>query len=145
VVVERLLGQAGAQGVEAIERGFLGDLVGLSDIHETRVRYREFEMLGHLVFVEHGADGHANLRRAKYGLGFARDRGGDPGQIALGGFEQVLALAGALARQIGVATNNQPLTGKLRRRHRRQIAVVEQRHLQIAAADEALQRGRARR
>jgi hypothetical protein len=39
----------------------------------------------------------------------ARDGGGDLGEVALGGFEQILALAGPLARQIGFATNNQAL------------------------------------
>src|SRR5271167_4232023 len=70
-------------------------------------------MLGHLVFVEHGADGEANLGGSAQRLGLAVDGGGDPGQIALGGLYEVLALAGALAGQGGVAANNQPLAGKL--------------------------------
>ena len=108
-----------------------------------RIGYRQFEMFGLSVVVDDGADGHTDLRRAAQGLSLASDRGRDLGQIALGGFEQVLALAGALARQLGVATNNQPLARKLGRRHRRDVAFVEQRHLQISAADQALQRRRA--
>ena len=102
-------------------------------------------MLGHLVLVEHGADGHADLRRAAQGLRLARHAGGDFGQIALGGGDEVLALAGALARQIRIAADDQPLAGKVGRGDRRHVALVEQRHLQISAADQALQRGRAQR
>jgi hypothetical protein len=98
-------------------------------------------MFDHFVFVDDGADGQANRRRAAQRLGFPDDGGRDLGEIAFGGFEEVLALAAALAGQIRVATNNQPLAGKLSRRQRRQVAIVEQRHLQIAAADQRCSAG----
>ena len=62
-----------------------------------RVRDRQFEVFGHLVLVEHGSDGEADLPRAAQRLGLAGGGGGDLGQIALGGGEQVLALAGAFS------------------------------------------------
>ena len=77
------------------------------------------------------------------GLRLARHAGCDFGQIALGGGEEVLALAGALAREIGIAADDQPLAGKVGRGDRRHVALVEQRHLQMAAADQVLERGRA--
>ncbi len=63
-VGEGLFGQAGAHGVEAVERGLLRDLIALSGEGEPVVGDRQLEVLGHLVLVEHGADGHADLGRA---------------------------------------------------------------------------------
>ena len=51
-----------------------------------------------LALVEHGADGEADLGCAAQWLGLAGGGGDDLGQIALGGGEQVLALAGAFSR-----------------------------------------------
>ena len=100
-------------------------------------------MLGHLVLAEHGADRDADLGCAAQGLALTRHAGCDFGQVALGGGEEVLALSGALAREIGVAADDQPLAGKVGRGYRRHVALVEQRHLQMAAADGLLERRRA--
>jgi len=63
-VCEGRFRQAGSHGVETVERRLLGDRLGLASVSEACIRYREFKMLGHLVLVEHGADGQADLRRA---------------------------------------------------------------------------------
>jgi hypothetical protein len=52
--------------------------------------------LAHLVLVEHGADLKADFSFAAQRLALAGDGGGDAGKVALGGSEQILALAGAL-------------------------------------------------
>jgi len=51
-----------------------------------------------------------------------------------------IAIGIGIGTAIGVATNNQSFARKVGRRHRRQIAIVEQLHLQISTADETLQR-----
>ena len=80
------------------------------------------------------------------GTGLARHAGDGLGEIPLGGGEEVLALAGALARQIRVAADDQPLAGILGRRDRRHVALVEQRHLQCPPLDQLLDaQARARR
>ena len=76
------------------------------------VRDVEGEVLGHFVLVEHGPDFEADFDRAAQRLALAGDRLGDARQFALGGGEQVLALAGALGRQRLVAANNQALAGE---------------------------------
>jgi len=52
--------------------------------------------LAYLVLVEHGADLKADSSFAAQRLALAGDGGGDAGKVALGGSEQILALAGAL-------------------------------------------------
>ena len=111
-VGETVLGQARAHRVEPVEGGFARDLVALSGEDEPVVGNGQIEVLGHLVPAEHGADGHADLGRAAQGLALTRDAGCDPGQVALGGGEEVFALSGALARQIGVAADDQRSPGK---------------------------------
>ena len=70
-------------------------------------------MLGHLVLVEHGADFEADFSFAAQRLALAGHRGGDAGEFALGGGEQILALAGALGGESPVAADDQPLAGKI--------------------------------
>jgi len=53
------------------------------------------------------------------------DRSGDHREVLLGSGQQFLALAGALARQIGIATDDEPLAGVVRRCDRRHVALVE--------------------
>ena len=63
-VGEGLFGQAGSHGIEAVEGDLLRDLLMLSGEGEPVVGDRQIEVLGHLVPVEHSADGHADLGRA---------------------------------------------------------------------------------
>ena len=45
--------------------------------------------------------------------------------------------------EIGVSADDQPLAGEVGRGDRRHVALVEQRHLKMSAADQRLERGRA--
>jgi len=62
--------------------------------------------------------------------------GRDGGEIAFGCGQKVLALAGALAGEIGIAAYDEALARIIGRRNGRHVALVEQRHLQGAAFDE---------
>ena len=73
----------------------------------------ERKMLGHFVLVEHGPDGAPDFGSAAQRLARAGDGCDDARQIALGGGEQVLALARALGRQGAVAAHNQALAGEI--------------------------------
>src|SRR5271166_5150797 len=77
---------------------------GISDV--------EIEMLGHLVFVDDFADRERDLGGAAQRITFARDGGLDAGEVALGGGQQILALAAALCGEIGVAADHQAFAGK---------------------------------
>jgi hypothetical protein len=92
----------------------------------------EGKVLGHLVLVEHGTDGEADFSGAAQRLALAGHGRGDARQVALGGGEQVLTLAGALGSERVVAADNQALAGEIGRGNGRHVALVEQRHLQRA-------------
>ena len=70
-------------------------------------------MLGHLVLVEHGADLDADGGGTAQRLAPATDRRGDRRQVALGGGQEVLPLAAALAGEVGIAADDQPLAGEV--------------------------------
>ena len=118
----------------------------LSGEGEPVVGDRQIEVLGHLVPVEHSADGHADLGRAA-----------SKGRVLRVTLAAILARSRSVAASrssrlrarsrasIGVAADDQPLAGKVGRGDRRQVALVEQRHLQMAAADQLLERGGASR
>jgi hypothetical protein len=95
-------------------------------------------VLGHLVLVEHGADLEADFGFAAQRLALAGHGGGDAGGVALGGGEQILALAGALASERAVAADDQPLAGELGGGDAGHVAVIKQRHLQGAAVEQCL-------
>jgi hypothetical protein len=58
------------------------------------------------VLVEHGADREADFGLATQRLALAGNGGSDAGEVALGGGEQILALAGALAGERAVAADS---------------------------------------
>ena len=68
-------------------------------------------MLGHLVLADDLADLLADLGGAGEPAG--GDAGDDRGEQLLGGGQQVLALAGALVGEGGVAAGDQPLAGEV--------------------------------
>ena len=70
-------------------------------------------MLGHLVLVEHGADLDADVGGTAQRLALATDRCGDLGQVPLGCREQVLSLAAALAGEVWIAADDEPLAGEV--------------------------------
>src|SRR5271165_5328024 len=105
-VVERGFGQAGAHGVEAVEGGLLGDLGGLAGEGEGRVGDVEREVLGHFMLADDGADGEADLGFSPERLALAPHGGGNGGEIAFRGAQQILALAGALGGERGVAAQD---------------------------------------
>ncbi len=71
------------------------------------------------------------------------DGGLDAGEVALSGGEQVLALAGALGGEIGVAADDQTLAGEVGCCDAGHVALVEQRELQGAAFEQRPDRRRA--
>ena len=115
-VVENGGGQAGTHDVEAVECRFHGDFIGLSGEAEPGVGNVEGEVLGHLVLVEHGADLEADFSFAAQRLALAGNGGGNASEVALGGGEQILALAGALGGEGPVAADDEPLARETRER-----------------------------
>jgi hypothetical protein len=76
------------------------------------------------VLVEHGADLEADFSFAAQRLALASHGGGDAREVALGGGEQILALAGALAGECAVAADDQPLARELGRGDAGHVAVL---------------------
>jgi len=74
------------------------------------------------------------------GWALAGHGGGDAGEVALGGGEQILALARALGGERAVAADDQPLARELGRGDGGHIAVIKQRHLQGATVEQRLDR-----
>jgi hypothetical protein len=85
-------------------------------------------------------DGKADFSGAAQRLALAGHGRGDARQVALGGGEQVLTLAGALGSERVVAADNQALAGEIGRGNGRHVALVEQRHLQRAGLAQRLDR-----
>ena len=83
-------------------------------------------------------DLEADFSFATQRLALAGDGGGDAGEIALGGGEQILALTRALGGERPVAADDQPLARKLGRGDAGHVAVIEERHLQCAAVEQCL-------
>jgi hypothetical protein len=90
------------------------------------------------VLVEHRADLEADFGFAAQRLALAANSSGNAGKVALGGGEQILALAGALAGESAVAADDQSLPRELGRGDAGHVAVIKQRHLQCAAAEQRL-------
>src|ERR1700738_2635072 len=67
------------------------------------------------------------------------------GEIGVGRRQQVLALARALAREIGIAADDQPLARIVGRRDRCHVTLGEQRHLQRPGLDQRPDGWRAQR
>jgi hypothetical protein len=90
---EALRGQGCADDVDAVERGFGGDLVGDLGEAEGVVLDVELEVLGDLVLIDDPADSEGDLGASGEAAGF--DPGLYLGQGGLGGVHQVLALVRA--------------------------------------------------
>src|SRR6476659_10210972 len=103
---------------------------------ETRLADGELEVLGDLVAVDDGADLEGDLGLAAQWIARTPSGGGDGGEIGFGRRQQVLALARALAREIGIAADDQPLARIVGRRDRCHVTLVEQRHLQRPGLDQ---------
>jgi hypothetical protein len=90
-------------------------------------------VLGHLALVHHPAGALADLPRARVPepAAVTLDHPLDLLEIGLGERQQLLAFAGALGRELRVATHHQPLIGELRRGDLAQPAPVEQRELKV--------------
>jgi hypothetical protein len=112
---------------------------------EARLADDELEVLGHLVPVDEGADPEHNLGLAAQRLAGAPDRGRDGGEILFGRGPQVLALACALARESGIAADDEPFARIIGRGNGRHVALVEQRHLQGSGFGECPDGRRAQR
>jgi hypothetical protein len=87
-------------------------------------------VLGHLVPISDSAHRYADRRLAREPAAPAAGGGRDTGEIALGGGQQRLALAGPLRREQRVAADNQAFARVVRGRDLGQIALIEQRQLQ---------------
>ena len=112
--VHLLLGHAGADDVDAIERGFGGDRGDVAGELQIVVGDGELEVLGDLAPAKHGSDGQADPVSAPKRLAGAPDAGLDADEFLLGGVEQFDPLAGAFGGEIGIAADHQPLAGKVR-------------------------------
>jgi hypothetical protein len=131
--VQRLGRHAGAQHIETVECRLLGDSTLVAGEAEAVVVDGEREVLGHLASPQHGADLEADRRLAVEWAALALDRGLDPREIPLGGGQEILPLAAALDRQIGIPADNQPLAGIVGRGDLGHVPLVEQRQLQRPA------------
>src|SRR5271166_6527266 len=85
-------------------------------------------------------DRERDLGGAAQRITFARDGGLDGGEVALGGGQQILALAAAFSGEIGVAADHQAFAGKVGGGDAGHVALVEQRELQRAALQQRLDR-----
>jgi hypothetical protein len=118
------VGDRGAQHVEPIQRGFLGDLGLLARHGQAGIGDDDLEVLAGVVLVDHLADGDPDLCGAGQPPGL--HAGDDGGEQLLGGLQQVLAFAGAVGGQDGVAAGGQPLAGVVRAGDLGQVLLVEQ-------------------
>src|SRR5271166_6880235 len=112
--------------LKAIESGFLGDGLGLAAEVEAVVLDRRLEGLGHLVLVERGADLQRDCGLAAQRIAGAANGLADWGEVAFGGFQQVLALPGPQARQFRIAADHQAFAWILQRGDRGHVPLVEQ-------------------
>ena len=92
--VEPLGGDGGAQDVDAVQRGLLGDLGALARVVEAAIGDLEREVLFDAVALDHLPDGETD--RAGVGQRAALDALGDRLELGLGGVKQRVALARAL-------------------------------------------------
>ena len=103
-------------------------------------------MLGHAATVDDGADLEGDLVGAAQRIAFLLGHGADLDQRHLGRIEEFDAFARALGGEVGVAADDETLSGIVVRDDLRHVALVEQRELQRAALGrERLDRRRAER
>jgi hypothetical protein len=108
-VVHDLEAEAGAHDIDAIRGGLGFDRVGFAREGEARIGDGQIEMFAHFMLVDHAADGQRDVRGATQRLALARGGQSDTREIAFGGRQQFLALAGALGGKIAIAANDQTL------------------------------------
>src|SRR5450631_2375794 len=119
---------AGADHIDAIERGFGADLILQPTEVEVLIADLEREVLTDLVFVEHATDPKADRRLPLEPA--ALDAGAYALKLQLGRFQQRLTLVRAQLGQLRIATGNQPLARVVRMRQFEQIALIEEAQLQ---------------
>ena len=125
--VESRLRQAGAHDVQAVQRRFGGDGLGLSPITERVLFDIQLEVLGHLVFADDLAHPHADLVRALQAP-LLPPRGRRDGiEQRLGGPEQLFPLARPLLRQQRIAAHHEALARIGVASDLHQVGLVEQR------------------
>jgi hypothetical protein len=95
-------------------------------------------MLRHLISVDYCANRERDLGLTAQRVAFTHHPRADAQKIALGGAEQVLPFACTLYRELGVAADQQTLTGKVRCRDRGQVALIEQRKWQMPFSEQRL-------
>jgi len=74
---------------------------------------------------DHGANDQRDRGGAAQRVALARDGGLDACQITFGGRQQILALAGSLRGEIGIAANNQVLAGEIGVGDTGDVALIE--------------------
>jgi transposase len=92
----------GADDVEAIEFALGLDGIGVACEGKLLIGDGQDEVLGHLVAIEHGASGEADLVGPAQRLALAADGLGHLAQVGLGGGQQVQTFAGAFRREQGL-------------------------------------------
>ena len=128
----------GADDVEAVEPGLAQDAVGLAAVGKAVLGDGEIEVLRHLVGIDYRPHREPDLGLAPERPMAPTDLACDARQIALGGDEQLLALAGALARELGIAADDEPLARVIGSGDLGEVALVEERELQRPALGERL-------
>ena len=134
-------GHVGADDVDSVQRGLFGDAALIARVGEAVVGALGVEVLADLVAAKGpvGADGDHVLAPQRPLL--APGRGHDLVQLALGGGEQVQALAGPLGCQQRVAAHDEALAGvEFGRGDLGQILLVEEGELQGSAVDQLADR-----
>jgi hypothetical protein len=125
--------------VDAVERRLPLDLLALAAEVEAGVGDLDLEVLLEAPAVPDRTDGEPDF-------GAARERApldtrGDLFEGALGGLQELLALAGALSGHARVAADVEPLVGVVARGDLGQVLLVEQRALERAVLDQPLELG----
>ena len=96
----------------------------------------EVEVFGHFVAVDHLADPQCDLVLAAQRAARSDGGSGDGGELFFGGGQQVLAFAGPLFGQGGVAAAHQPFAGIVRGGDLGEVVFVEQGQLQRLGLNE---------
>ena len=124
------LGKIASDHIDAVERGFGGDRLGLARPGEAGLGDGEVEMLGHVATIDDGADLEGDLVLAAERIALSLGHRADLDERLLGRLEEFGALARALGRELRVAADDEALAGIVVRDDLRHVALVEQRELQ---------------
>lgn len=118
-----LVAQRAADGIEAIQFGFLVDALLVSVKDEVARADVQNEVLGLLLAVHEAPRTQGDLVRVFDASGL--DAGLERTKVLLGGLQECLALAAALCGERGVATDHQALPGEVGGFDLHQVALVE--------------------